>query len=173
MLKVLDVLKIILLSIILSSCSSIEQIALKDAETKRILRNIVKNNPNKVYYKTITLDGDKPIVSYVNQEYLEFYLCKKGIDSVIKIPKNEIKFIKEKFKTHKVLKLDKLLPKLKDKLSKKEEKLKTQYISIPVLFRNNTMALYYNLETYGGEFTLMQKNNGKWNVICGRSVWVE
>jgi hypothetical protein len=50
---------------------------------------------------------------------------------------------------------------------------KSSVISLPILFRNNTMAIYYNTETSGGSLTLLQKRNSKWKIICSSSVWIE
>lgn len=155
------------------SCSSTKKTTEMDIELKEVLEYIVKKNSSEIYYKTIIRDVNKSIASYINEEYLEFYLCLKKIDSVVKIPKKEIQYVKRKFKEQSIQNLNKLLPKLKNNIKKNREKFKTKYISMPVLFRSNTMALYYNLQEYGGEFTLLKKNNGKWEVICGRSVWIE
>lgn len=44
---------------------------------------------------------------------------------------------------------------------------------MPVVFRNGSMALFYATGTYGGEFGLLQKKQGKWERICSSIVWIE
>jgi hypothetical protein len=48
-----------------------------------------------------------------------------------------------------------------------------QFISYPVFFRNNTMAIYYSYSSFGGGFNLLQKKNSNWHKICSNSIWIE
>ncbi|MGG8498163.1 hypothetical protein ACQY1Q_17315 [Tenacibaculum sp. TC6] len=156
------------------NCSSNQKIAEQNNEEIKVLRYILKNSSNSsTYYKTIINDGKIPINTYIKGEYLEFYLCSKEVDSFIKIPKQDILFLQEKFKTLSIQRLDKLLPEFKDKITKKKERFETSFISIPVLFNNNSMAIFYSLQTYGGEFKLLKKSKGEWKTICSNSVWIE
>ena len=171
-LRVQNVIKLTLLLLIIN-CSSKRIITEKFSNEYEVLNHILKNSNGNIYYKTVVKDGEIPVESYVKDEFLEFYLCGSEVDSPVKIDKKSINLLKENFKNLRVERLDKLLPVLANKTIKKKVRLKTSFITTPVLFKNNTMAMYYSTQTYGGEFKLLQKMNGKWKTICSNSVWIE
>ena len=82
-------------------------------------------------------------------------------------------YLKREFKMQKVINLHNLPLIYKQNLTKEKIRFETSFISTPILFRNNTMAIYYNTQTYGGSLTLLQKRNSKWEIICSSSVWIE
>ncbi|WP_428742302.1 hypothetical protein [Tenacibaculum sp.] len=172
-LKTPTIFKTIAVLIFITSCSSNKNTINKVNNEYEVLSYILKKSKGNIYYKTITEEGNIPIESYVKNRYLEFYLCSNGIYSPIKIPKEEVVFLKQKVKSISVQRIDKLFPDLKDKTTKKKIRFKTSFISMPILFRNNTMAIYYATQTYGGEFKLLRKVNGEWETICANSVWIE
>lgn len=171
--KAQNVLKIIIVVIFMNSCSSYKEAADNMNAEYEVMSSVLKKSSGNIYYKTIIEEGNIPIDSYVKDKYLEFYLCGKDVDSPVKIPKEEVAFLKQKVKSVSVQRIDKLFPSLKEKTTKKKERLVTSFISMPILFRNNTMAIYYSTQTYGGEFKLLQKVNGEWETICANSVWIE
>lgn len=171
--KAQNVLKIIIVVIFMNSCSSYREVVNNMNTEYEVLSSVLKESSGNIYYKTIIEEGNIPIDSYVKDKYLEFYLCGKDVDSPVKIPKEEVTFLKQKVKSVSVQRIDKLFPNLKDKTTKKKTRFKTSFISMPILFRNNTMAIYYSTQTYGGEFKLLQKVNGEWETICANSVWIE
>lgn len=171
--KVLNVLKIIIVVIFMNSCSSYKEAADNMNAEYEVLSSVLKKSRGNIYYKTIIKEGDIALESYVKNKYLEFYLCIKGINTPIKVSKEEVLFLKQKIKNISIQRIDKLFPSLKEKTTKKKERLVTSFISMPILFRNNTMAIYYSTQTYGGEFKLLQKVNGEWETICANSVWIE
>ena len=172
-LKTLNIFVIIAVLIFITGCSSKKSTINKVSNEHEVLSYILKKSSGNIYYKTIIEEGNIPIDSYVKDKYLEFYLCGKDVDSPVKIPKEEVAFLKQKVKSVSVQRIDKLFPSLKEKTTKKKERLVTSFISMPILFRNNTMAIYYSTQTYGGEFKLLQKVNGEWETICANSVWIE
>ncbi len=163
---------LILISII--SCSSKKGISKISVENIIVLNSILTNSNGEIYYQTITEDLQKPLESYFEPYLLEFYLCNKGIDSSkVKITKQEIGFLKENFKNQAKNRISRINPEFKNKVTKKKERFKTIHISMPAVFRNGTMAIYYVSGTYGGGFNLLQKVNNKWEMICSNSVWIE
>lgn len=172
MLKAQNVIKLILLLLIVN-CSLKRTTIEKFSNEYEVLNHILKNSNGNIYYKTIVKDGEVPIESYVKDEFLEFYLCGSEVDSPVKIDKKSINLLKENFKKLRVERLDKLFPLLANRVVKKKVRLKTSFITVPALFKNNTMAIYYSTQTYGGEFKLLKKINGKWKTICSNSVWIE
>ncbi len=156
------------------SCSSTKEIFVVQEENLEVLNDIIGESNGGIYYESIDSDLQKPIDSYVNKYLLEFYLCINDIDSsTTKISELEISYLKEQFSKHEIVRFDKLSAELKEKIVKNHERFKTVSISLPVVFRNGSMAIYYVSGTYGGGFNLLQKNNEKWNVICSNSVWIE
>lgn len=164
---------IIVFFIFITSCSINKETISKTSKEYEVLNHILKNSNGNIYYKTIIKEAGLPIDSYVKDKYLEFYLCVSKIDSPIKINKKDLSFLKNEFKNISILRLDKLFPKLSKQTIKKKVRLTTSFITTPILFNNNTMAIYYSVQTYGGEFKLLQKDNSKWVTICSNSVWVE
>ena len=137
---------------------------------QKVLLSIVNQN-DAVYFKTIVKDLGKPISSYIKPYLLDFILCGENfsIEST-KITEKEITFLKTQFENQKVIPLERLIGKHKNISSKSKS---SYIITTPVLFRNNTRAIYYMLTSSGGGFHLLQKNEGNWSLMCSNSVWME
>lgn len=153
------------------SCSTLKKSVDNQNDIKNILENII--NQNQVYYKTIIKDLGKPIDYYIEPHLLEFHLCGSELNNdLITITNNEIDSLKIEFSNQKVTIINKLDLNIKTNLTKKQ-KLNTSFISMPVLFRNNNLAIYYSYSRNGGGFNLLKKINGEWKNICANSVWIE
>ncbi|MGG8498150.1 hypothetical protein ACQY1Q_17250 [Tenacibaculum sp. TC6] len=163
--KVPSARKFIYLSICLMtiSCSSNKLIISKDQTD--ILNEILYSSDYNVYYKTIISDLNKPLEDYITSA-MEFQFCENE-----SIKPNEISFLKKQ--KLEVINLYKLPLNIKEKITRKKKDIKTSHISIPILFRNNTMALYYNTQRDGGSFMLLQKKETKWEIICSSLIWIE
>ncbi|MDX6745505.1 hypothetical protein SHK09_01775 [Polaribacter sp. PL03] len=168
--KVLNANKLVFIWIcfVILSCSSAKEIT--DENQINVLNTIIQSSKSSIYYKTINNNGTsfkKPIEEYITDN-LEFQFCETYI-----IKENDIVFLRKEFKKLKVKNLYKLPSIYKKNITKEKKSFETSFISIPILFRNNTMAIYYSTETYGGSLTLLQKRNSKWETICSSSVWIE
>jgi hypothetical protein len=153
---------------IIVSCSS-NKVLISNNHIE-VLNTILSSSRNKIFYKTIINDVNslkKPINEYI-KDNLQFQFCQSNI-----ISEGEICFLRKKMKNLQTKSLLKLPLDYKNKLTKKKKEIEISFISIPILFRNNTMALYYNTQRYGGSFTLLQKKDSKWEIICSSSVWIE
>ena len=165
---------LLIISIIFLSCSSKKDLSGVQGENIEVLESILNKSKGEIYYKTINTDLQKPIHTYIEAYLLEFYLCDKDVDtSSIHISIEEVGFLKRKFENHSIVRIDKLKSGFRSKITKKHKRFKTVSISIPVVFRNGTMAIYYMSGTYWGGFNLLQKRNNKWELICSNSVWIE
>ncbi|MCM5661453.1 hypothetical protein [Galbibacter mesophilus] len=152
------------------SCSSTRL----DKPSKEALKAIVKHSSNKIYYESITSDIGKPLDTLFEEELTDFYLCTPTVEDVTgKISVEELAYIKEKFRLQSVGRIDRSVTGLHSKMSKKHLPHKTETISFPVVFRGDSMAVYYYRNTYGGGFNLLQKKNDEWQMICSKSVWAE
>ena len=165
---------IVIVLIITPSCSSTNELSKVQEESLEVLNDVILKSNGEIYYKSINSDRQEPISSYVQKYLLEFHLCVKDIDrSKTKISEQEVSYLHERFSNHKIVRLDKLSSEFSEKTVKKHKRFKTVSISLPVVFRNGTMAIYYVSGTYGGGFSLLQKSNNNWNIICGNTVWIE
>lgn len=150
------------------SCSSVKKPISKNQIN--VLNTILNSSKYSIYYKTIINNGTnlrKPIEEYITKN-LEFQFCDFNF-----VNESEILLLKKEFKKQKVENLYKLPLIYKNKLTKNKILYEASFISLPILFRNNTMAVYYNTQTYGGNLTLLQKKNSEWKIICSSSVWIE
>lgn len=164
----------LLILIFFFNCSANQIVSEIDDDKINILNSILNKSNTTVYYRTIIEDLNKPISFLLNQTTLNFNFCNKDIDPTRRVISDiEILFLKNKFKKQTTLKIDKINSTFKDKVTKKNERFKTTYITIPEVFRGGKMAIYYSNSTYGGEFTLLKKVNNKWEKICSSSVWLE
>ncbi len=145
------------------------------SEELHILVSVVRrSSDNNIYFKTIVEEWQKPIESYIQRNYLDFNLCVPKADShMIYISDEELRYLKRRFSNHSVKGIDKLKPELKDKTTRDSRRFETVHISMPVIFRNGTMAIYYAAGTYSGEFNLLSKKDGKWQPLCSSLVWIE
>jgi hypothetical protein len=167
-----NVIKVAVL-ILIFGCSSNHKISQLDKENINVLYSIL-NNSNDVYYKTIIEDLGKSLDFQIEPYLLEFSLCDKNINlGTTKISNKEIIFLKKEFKTQSIIRIDKIDPSFKNKTTKRIERFKTVRISMPIVFRNGSMAIYYSNSTYGGGFSLLQKEDNRWKAICSNSVWIE
>ena len=173
MLKGKNVIKVVAL-ILIFSCSSNHKIFQLDKENINALHSILSNSNETIYYKTIIEDLRKSLDSQIEPYLLEFSLCDKNINQgATKISNKEIIFLKKEFKAQSIIRIDKINPNFKNKTTKKIERFKTARISMPIVFRNGSMAIYYSNSTYGGGFNLLQKKDNRWKAICSNSVWIE
>ncbi len=152
-----------------------QQLPNSESEELKVLESILSNSNNSTtYYKTIIEDQKTPLTTYIEAYLLKFYLCTNDIDSAsVIISDEEVNLLRQKFSKQKVKRIDKLLPKYKNRTTKKHERYKTGSISMPVTFRDGTMALYFSLSTYSGEFNLLRKKNDTWEKVCSNAVWIE
>lgn len=146
------------------SCSSQKKIISQNEID--VLNEVLHSSNNTIFYKTINKDLNKLINGFINND-IEFKFCEKEII----IEPSEISFLKNK--KLEIRNLRRLPLNFKQKLTKKKRKIETSHISMPLIFRNNTMAIYYNSETYGGSFILLNKKKSKWKILCTSQVWIE
>jgi hypothetical protein len=151
------------------SCSSTKQELVVTDDVQKIFSLIGQNN--QIHYKTIVEDLGNPIGYYIKSHLLHFDLCVDGSKPSL-ITEKEIVFLKTSFDAQKTIRLDKLRLKIKNLIHKKGNG-KTSFISAPVIFRNNTMAVYYSFSRYGGGFKLLQKKRDTWQQMCSNTVWIE
>ncbi len=158
-----------LLFITFLSCSVPQKKVLESSEMEKALLSILNQN-GTVYFKTIVKDLGKPIASYIKPYLLDFILCGENFSlESTKITDKEITFLKTQFENQTVIPLERLIGKHKNIT----RKTKTSYMTTPVLFRNNTRAIYYSLTSDGGGFHLLQKKEGNWSLMCSNSIWIE
>jgi hypothetical protein len=160
-----------ILSLLFCACSSQKHAKeLSDAQME-ILNSIVGE---KVYHKTIISEFDEPISNYVENNFLEFNLCFEGLGARrIEFSEEELKILKNQFDSQVKINLNRISPKLKQGATRKREEFKTVSISLPAVFRGDSLALYYISGRYGGEFSLLQKKSGTWQKACSSLVWIE
>lgn len=128
----------------------------------------------KIYFKTITSEFDEPISDYIDTNSLTFDLCSEEFRTgKIQFSEEEIKFLKSQFDLQVQINLNRISPKLNKKTSRKREEFITRNISLPVVFRGDTLALYYSSGRYGGQFNLLQKKSDTWQMACSSLVWIE
>ncbi|WP_440120737.1 hypothetical protein [Tenacibaculum sp. Ill] len=163
--KVLNVRNFICFFIYLITISCSSKKLLISENQINVLNEILHSSNNNIYYKTIVNDLEKPIEAYISNE-MEFQFCENEV-----ITPDEISFLKKQ--QLEVVNLYKLPLDIKEKVTRKKKDIETSHISVPILFRNNTMALYYNTQRYGGNFMLLKKEKSKWKVICSSLVWIE
>jgi hypothetical protein len=171
------ILSILLIQLFLNnSCSTTTNISKNELEKYDILNSIIENqkNPN-IYYRTINTKYDKSNLSkYINQQFLDFPLCvNKSIESSKIFDKADFDYLKNKFKELKIIKIKKSL--IKDKLAVTKIKGENErtFITFPIIFKNGNYAIYYSETKYGGEFSLLKKENEKWEKICSNLLWIE
>lgn len=165
-------LKISILSLLYYACSSQRYARELSVSQREILNSVVSE---AVYHKTLISEFDKPISNYVETNFLEFDLCssEEFRAKKIQLSEDEIKFLKSRFDSQKIINLNRLNPKLSNRAAQKRERFKTVSISLPVIFRGDSLGLYYVSGTYGGEFGLLQKKNNSWEKVCSSLVWIE
>jgi hypothetical protein len=143
----------------------------QNIEEIEVLNEIVNEN---TYYKTIIKDLNKPIDFYVQKHFLQFNLCiNDSLTNNIVLNEEDIMFIKQKFRNSRTFRIDNLNNKFKAKITKDKIRFKTNYISYPVIFRDDKLAIFYYSSTYGANFNLLKKISGKWKIVCSSQVWIE
>jgi len=164
-------LKFSILTFLVSACSSQKYARELSATQMEILNSVVSE---KVYHRTIVSEFDEPISNYVENNFLDFNLCTEEFGSTkIKISKSELEFLKSNFDSQTSININRIIPKLRKRAVRKRQRFKTVSISLPVVFRGDSLGLYYTSGTYGGEFSLIQKKNNSWEKICSSLVWIE
>ncbi len=87
------------------------------------------------------------------------------------LTEKEYKFLNDQFQNLNKVKLDIESSKLTDKVDLNNSRQSS--ITYPILFRNNEYAVYYSEQRYGGQITLMKKENDKWILYCSYIIWIE
>lgn len=166
--------KVLIVFILTLSCSSAKGVLEIQEENLEVLNHVLENSKGGIiYYKSINYDLNELIGSFVING-LNFDLCIKDIDSSLtKFSDQESSYLSDEFNKQNIVRIDRLKPEFEERTVKKHERFETVSISIPVVFRNGTMAIYYYSGTYGGGFNLLQKNSDNWEVVCSNSVWIE
>lgn len=160
-----------ILSLLLCACSSQKYAIQLTSEQREILNSIVGK---KVHQKTIISEFDEPISKYVEDNFLAFNLCSKEFGSQkVQITDEELEYLKNQFDRQTIINLNRLNPKLRIRASRKRERFKSINISLPVVFRGDSLGLYYVSGTHAGEFSLLQKKNNNWEKACSSLVWIE
>ena len=164
-------LKFSILSLLCYACSSQRYARELSVSQRQILNSLVSE---KVYHKTIISEFDEPISNYIEDNFLSFNLCIEefGAKKII-ISDEELKFLKSRFDSQKIINLNKLNPKLSNRAAQKRVRFETLSISLPVIFRGDSLGLYYVSGTYGVEFGLLMKKNKSWEKVCSSLVWIE
>ena len=159
----------LLVILIIVGCSSV----IKDVKKTNDLQKIMYLITNKdVFYKSVIKDKKKPIYLFVQPNLLEFNLCDTNGLGEIQLSNNEVEFIRDEYRIQRKVRLDKILNK-NNYLSTNKLGNETKFITVPVIFRNNTMAIYYSYSKYGGGFNLLQKKDSNWQVVCSNAVYLE
>jgi len=157
---------------VILGCSSYKKLTARHKDNLSALESILRKSNGGIYHRTIIQENQKPISLYVESYNFELNLCVPDADPAsVYISDREFAFLKKEFSNQTVVKLDRLYPELRNKMIKKHQRFKTVSISMPVVFRNGSMAMYYATGTYGGEFGLLQNKQGKWERICSSIVW--
>jgi hypothetical protein len=150
---------------------------LGNEDSYEIINSLTKSNidrKTKIYYKTTSSKYDGTQISQlINENNLQFTLCSESFDrNQANLTNEDVILLKEKFKN--------LTPRILDNSKiqnfsafTKNKKNNTVHISEPVKFRNEKFAIYYAEGRYGGEFTLLVKENSEWKKVCSSMVWVE
>lgn len=154
----------IFLCILFISCSTQKKII--NESQIAVLNEVLHTSNNTIFYKTINKDLNKLVNDFITND-MEFKFCEKEIV----FQPNEISFLRNKKLD--IVNLRKLPLKFKEKITIKRKNIEASYISMPLIFRNNTRALYYTTEKYGGSFMLLNKEKSKWKILCSSQVWIE
>ena len=143
------------------------------AELQVLTGIIVVDSLPTVHYKTIVSEMNQPLSRHLF--YLKgFDLCSSLVDQdEMTLGKEERDYLVERFATMEVANLNKLVREPKNHTLKKLEGHDWSVISLPVVFRDGTYAIYYSKGEYSGQFVLMKNIDGSWKEVCYASIWSE
>jgi hypothetical protein len=143
----------------------------QEKETLEVLSSIAENH--KFLLHSATLSHVYLKKYHINLEDLNFWNpCKhKFEEDNTFLVKEEWEVLNSEFHKLKKQKLPKSI--LKRSNQSDSTKYETTYITWPILFRDNSYAVYYSEQRYGGEINLLKKENGKWKEYCYYMVWIE
>lgn len=109
----------------------------------------------------------------INFEDLNFWNpCKHKLETNNAfLNKEEWETLNSKFYKLKKQRLPNIRPKDLNKTDSTKDE--TTYITLPILFRDNSYAVYYSEQGYGGQINLLKKEHGQWKEYCAYMVWIE
>ncbi|SFS32816.1 hypothetical protein SAMN04487906_0009 [Zhouia amylolytica] len=126
--------------------------------------------PKEVLWVIKTTRLQQGLDEYVST--INFKLCIDNIkSSESELTSDEIKFLKNQFKSLKVEEINK--KRIINSENITNIRKQGYYISMPVIFRENNCAIYYSENGTSGQFNLLIKRNNKWECYCPSRVWME
>jgi hypothetical protein len=156
----------IILLVLIVSCSAKKETTNIDSDVIEIIQKELGNGNQQVYFRTLTED-QKRISGWVTSFGLNSPLCGDEKEMIsTQISDEEIDQLKIGFESRIGLRLDKLVPEQKKRISRKWHGGYTDWISSPVIIRNGSIALIYRSGDYGSGFSHYHKIDGKWKSIC-------
>ena len=171
------ILLILLTTILLSiSCSTTNNLSKNELESYEVLNSITKKQKSgKIYYLTINSKYDKTDLSkYITPKFLDFPLCiNNSINPASIFEESDFEYIKNQFNELKIIEIRKSLIKNKSTITRIKGKKEISFMTFPIVFKNGNYAIYYSELRYGGEFSLLNKEDDKWDKICSNLLWIE
>ena len=162
------------LSLMLSYGSVSSQSKTIDPSELQVLKEIVVSDsiPN-VYFKTVVADLNQPLSRQLF--YLsDFDVCSDLVQlDAVALQSDERNFLVERFTAMESKNINKLIRDPKNHTLKQLKGHNWLQISLPVVFRDGTYAIYYSKGAYSGQFILMKHIDGLWKDVCYSSVWSE
>ena len=109
----------------------------------------------------------------INFEELNFWNpCKQKFEAdKAFLNKEEWEALNSEFQKLKKQRLPNKILKVSNKKNSTSHRITS--ITLPILFRDNTYAVYYFEQRYGGEINLLKKEKGEWKRYCSYIVWIE
>jgi hypothetical protein len=164
-----SLIRIILLLLIIS-CSAKKETTNIDSDVMEIIQIELGKGNQQVYFRTITEDQER-ISGWVTSFGLNSPLCGDEKEMIsMQISDEEMDQLKIGFESRIGLRLDRLVPEQRKRMSRKWQGDYPEWISSPVIFRNGTLALIYRSGDYGSGFIHYHKNHGEWKSTCYSSV---
>ncbi len=167
---------LLLLSVIGLFCQSLEPLhaqakSMDPAELQVLTEIVAADSLPTVHYKTIISEMNQPLSRHLF--YLKgFDLCSSLVgQNEITLSKEERDYLVERFATMESENLNKLVREPKNHTLKKLEGHEWSVVSLPVVFREGTFAIYYSKGEYSGQFVLMKNMDGSWKEVCYASIW--
>lgn len=164
-----------LFGLILQSFESLHAQAksMDPAELQVLTEIVAADSLPTVHFKSIVSEMNQPLSRHLF--YLKgFDLCSSLVDQdEMTLSKEERDYLVERFATMEAENLNKLVREPKNHTLKKLEGHEWSVISLPVVFREGSYALYYSKGEYSGQFVLMKNMDGSWREVCYASLWSE
>ena len=145
-----------------------------DESELQVLRDIIQaDSIPTVYYKTIVTELNQPLSRHLFY-FKGFDICSSlvNMDSTI-LNQEELNYLVERFSTMEIENINKLIRDPKNHTLKQLKGHDWTVISLPVVFRNGELAIYYSKGAYSGQFILMKNIDGTWKDVCYSSIWSE